>query len=284
LKKKSVVLFITLSFLIVMMALLSSILAIYHNYSKTNENVYNQTDVLIRNITKDLSTLDVNSSDAVRTLLIQIPFSSNDGDYRGIIDIKPMFKKINLNEYLTNKKLNKTIDIFLNNILEKYEVADPMFFKDLLLDSLDSDEEEREGYSEIILNDNNFKNGTLTFTSFNKILKYYAKKRQDKNIFKIPWKKFIFFSKQNTPLICDFVDKNLTKLLGVEEDNLCDAIKSDKFKEKLKNLDIIPFNKKRSFWVKIDTNFTLENSNNNFELIYDLTKKKVISIESHPIY
>ena len=282
--KKSVVLFITLSFLLVMMALLGAIFTIYHNYSKTNESVYNQTTILIKDIVKSLQSLDINSSDKVDNILMTIPFSSNDGDYRGMMDIKPMFNKINLNEYLNNKKENKTIDIFLNNILEKYEVADPIFFKALLLDSLDLDKEERQGYSEIILSDENFKNGALRFKSFNKILKYYAQKRDDKNIFKIPWKKYIFFSDQNTPLICDFVDSNLTKLLGVEDDDLCDAIKNRELSKKLKNLDIIPFNNKRSFWIKIDTNFTLTNSSNNFVLIYDLTKKKVISIESHPIY
>ena len=281
--RKSIALFLTLSFLIILIALLSSILAIYKKYSYTEEAIYNQTSVLIKDVTSILSNIEINSSEDVEDILTSIPFTTNEGDYRGIIEIKPIFNKINLNEYLVKNKANPTIDLFLTNLLEKYEIADPIFFKDLILDSLDLDKEERSGYSEIALEDSNFKNAPLTFKRFEKILKYYAKKRDDNNIFKIPWKNLIFFTNVNTPLVCDFVDKNLTILFGIDK-SLCEAIKDKDLHKKLEYLDIIPFNKKRSFWINIDINFSFQNSKNSLKIIYDLTKKKVISIESYPIY
>ena len=282
--KKSIALFIVLSFLIILMTLLSSIFLIYKKYSKSNENIYNQTSVMINNIVNSLNNLDINSSEELKKMFTSFPFSSSNGDFRGVITIKPLFNKINLNEYLQNNKINPTIDMFLNNLLETYNVADPLFFKDLILDSLDLDTNERMGYSEIILENKNFKNGSLTFKKFKYLLKYYAEKRDDKSVFHIPWKNLIFFANINTPLVCDFVDKNLTEFLGVEND-LCKIVnKSNQVEKKLKFLDIIPFAKNIEFWIKINVNYVLRNKNNKFTVIYDINNKKVISIESYPVY
>jgi hypothetical protein len=190
--KKSVALVSVLLFLIIIFSILNGIYKIYENNIQTNYN-FNQTSVMVKDIFTLLNNFseDINKNN-IKFLFNSFPISSKDGKFKESITIKPLFNKINLNEYLENNKINSSIDTFLNNLLEKYEILDPQYFKDLLLDSLDSDSLERESYTEEL----KINSKIYTYKQFQKIIDFYAKKKDDKSIYKIPFKKYIYFYPQ----------------------------------------------------------------------------------------
>jgi len=267
--KKSIALFAVLAFLIVVFALLNSIFKIYENYSKNNYN-FNQTSMLIKNIFDILNNIskDINETN-FKFIFTTIPLSSKDGNFREVIEIKPFFDKINLNEYLQNNKINSAIDMFLNNLLEQYEILDPIYFKDLLLDSLDKDHLERSPDTEKL----NINSKIYTYKQFQKIINFYAKKTNDKSIYKIPFKKYIYFYPKNTPIICEIMNKDLYQFLNLENFNCNELIK---YKKLVNELDIIPFKKSTIFFITISTN--------EFNITYDLKQKRIIKLENNPIY
>lgn len=268
--KKSIALFSVLAFLIIVFALLNAIFDIYEkNYKITN---FNQTSVMVKDIFTLLNNFseDINKNN-IKFLFNSFLISSKDGKFREIITIKPIFNKINLNEYLANNKINSSIDTFLNNLLEKYQTLDPQYFKDLLLDSLDSDTLERESNTE----DLNINSKIYTFKQFKKIIDFYAKEKNDKSIFKIPFKKYIYFYPQNTPIICEFIDKKLLDLLNLTIDTNCTSTSKENLK-KIKELDIIPY--------KLSTNLLIKIKTTKFNMIYDLKQKRIIKLENHPVY
>jgi len=268
--KKSIALFAVLAFLIVVFALLNTIFKIYEDYSKNSNNFY-QTTVLIKNIFDILNTIskDINETN-FKFIFTTIPISSKDGNFREVIKIKPLFDKINLNEYLQNNKINPSIDMFLNNLFEKYNILDPQYFKDLLLDSLDKDDLERSPDTEKL----NINSKIYNYKQFQKIINFYAQKKNDKSIYKISFNKYIYFYPDKTPLICEILDKNLNNLLNIK--NLDCKNLSNINKKILNDLDIITFKSAKIFFVKISTN--------EFNMTYDLKQKRIIKFENNPVY
>jgi len=277
--KKSIALLSVLFFMIILFGIVNAIFLIYEKYSSNNfSNIINQNSELINNIKSILKKTDINSTDNLKSLLTTIPFSSKNGDFRGIVKINLVSNKINLNEYLQNNKINTSIDYFLDKLFEKYEIADPIFLKSLILDTLDKDNKERTEYSEIKLFNKTFPNGYINKKIFKIILNYYVKKTDDKNVYKIPWNDFFIFLNIHTPIYCKFMNKKFFNIFG---ENSC----KDLEKTKIANtLDIIPFNKNKAIIISLDISYILNNQEENFNIIYDLHKKKVINIESSVLY
>jgi len=277
--KKSIALLSVLLFMIILFGILNTIFLIYNNYSKDNfSNIINQNSELISNIKNILKKIDINSTKNLKTILTSVPFSSKDGNFRGIVKINLLSDRINLNEYLKNNKINSSIDYVLDKIFEKYEIADPLFLKSLILDTLDNDNKERNAYSEIKLFDKTFPNGYINKKIFKIILNYYVKKTDDKNVYKIPWNKFFIFLNIHTPIYCEFINKNLFNLF--DEDN-CKELEKTKIAN---GLDIISFNKNKTLIIGLNILYMLNNQKEKLNVIYDVHNKKVISIESNPLY
>jgi hypothetical protein len=262
--KKSVTLFLTLIFLITAISIVALILTTYKKITSTDFTFISQNSLLIKNIQKTLSNLDKNQT--VSYFNKPIIFSSKEGDFRGIIKIKPLCS-ININDYLENNTTNKNIDILLDYLFFKYNVQDPLLLKDMILDTIDSDSKERMPYSEIKLYKPNFQDGGIyNFKQFQIILKSYANITKDKNPFKIKWKNYFNFTK--TQLF-----KKCTNKLIL---NLNDENKT--------NFNIITYDEaKNSFFIKINARYIFKKEHN-LHILYDMIKHKVISVENNPVY
>ena len=270
--KKSIALISVLIFIFTIILLISQI---FNIYEKIKINNFAQTSIYIKNISESLknATKDINSSDELENLFVEFPISIEN--FRSFIKISPLSDKLNLNLYLKNKKIDPFIDKFLDNLLYEYDIADPLFFKDLILDTLDKDDIEREALSE------HFPNGNIVnFNEFNKILNYYYKQRNDKNIFKIPWRELIYFSNEKTIIDCNLMPKKLVEFLNLDYQNElnCDNLyKNEQNLKILNDLDIIPYEKGKKFIIKIAINGKLK-------IYYELSANKVLRVENNPVY
>jgi hypothetical protein len=282
--RKSIALFLTLIFITVILAIVGSIIGIYKKISKNNfERDISQNSVLIMNVKNILDNVvkDLNKSN-IKKIYNSFPVINRDGDFKVLITIKPLLDKININEYFDKNK-KKYISLFLDNILDYYQIKDPIFFKALIEDTLDKDDIERVGNSEIRLKDKFFKNGKIyNYEHFKKILDYYAKYSEDKNIYKIPWKNLIWFGNKKSIIDCDIINKNVAKFLGLVFDGKlgCKELKREENKEILNKFSIISFNKNISYLVDVEINYT----NQNLDIYYDINKKRIEHITSSFLY
>ncbi|MEO1927773.1 MAG: hypothetical protein ABGX26_03710 [Nautiliaceae bacterium] len=272
--RKSIALLITLMFLFIVISILGFILNTTQKSLKTNN--IPQENLLIKNSIELLNSIKLKTLKQTKEIFKTFPIQSKKGDLKAIIEISPIFNKPDINAYLFKKKINPLIDTYLTNILETYDIKDPIFFKNIILDTLDKDSLEREADSEIILQNNLFQNGKIyNKKHFLQILNYYVQKTNDKNILKIPWDNLIFFGNgENNSLTCEFLNKDVKKYLNIT-DLKCD---------KKNNLDIINFKNQNSFWVLIKIEYIYHNIQNKIRVTYDIRKKKVINIEANPLY
>jgi len=270
----------------ILLGIVGAIVGIYNKISQNSfEKDISQNSMLIMNIKDILDNIsnDINGSD-IQKLYNTFPVSSSDGNFRALIQIKPLFDKIDINEY-ADKNRKKYIDRFLDNILEFYQLKDPILFKSLIEDTIDNDDIERVGDSEIKLKNPFFKNGKIySYKHFKQILDYYSKTAEDKTVYKIPWKKLVYFGDGNEMIDCNIIKSQVAKFLGLmyDEENLnCKSLQNDdENKDILKKLSIIPFNKKISYLVDIKINYNNENLN----ILYDINKKRIKDIKSSSIY
>ena len=280
--KKAVALFLTLIFITIVMAILGGIFAIYQKFTKnTFYKDISQNSVLIYNTKSILDKLseDINGS-SVQSIFTTIPISSKDGNFRALITIKPMFDRVDINEINKNKYIKK----YLENILEYYQIADPLFFEDLILDSLDLDKKERVGGSEIILKNPFFKQGKIyNYTQFKEILNYYSKIMDDKSVYKIPWRKLFIFGNGNSIIDCNLMKKNVAKFLGLEynENISCKSLETFAENKKImQNFSIMPFSKKRDYLIKVNILYNEEN----LSFVYNISKKRIENIKNNILY
>jgi len=281
--RKSIALLTTIFFLISIVFILNIILKNYQAYLKEKPVFIAENSIIIKNTLKTLFEISDNIKNIsdLQKIFTTIPLSSNEGDFRIVYTIKPLFDRIDINALLRDNKINPDIENYIDNILRFYKIKDPLFFKDLLLDTIDQDTEEREGYSEIVLTNPCFQNGKIyNFKHLKQIENYYYKRTDDKNIYNIPWDELIFFGDGSKHILeCHLISKKVADFLELDYEELNCADNN----EILKNLNIISYDKNKSFWIESDITYFLEKQNN-IKIIYDINKKKVISIESYPIY
>lgn len=289
--RKAVALFWAITFLLLILVLMASILGIYTSYQKKFPPDIAQNSLLIRSVTKilDRTVKDINDSDTLQALFGTYPLGSSDGDFVATVNLKPLSNKININTYAL-KGINPYIDLFLTNLLRYYEIQDPQFFKDLLRDTLDKDLNEREGESEIRLYDPNFANGAIySWRHFYKILDYYAQKRDDKTIFAVPWKELIYLGplQEESIIDCNLLSQNIVQFLSLKHHTSIDCRNLRKFPENraiMQALHIEPYEQGKNFWIAVDIIYHHHTQEENITLKYDLKTKKVQEIASNPLY
>jgi len=266
--KNSIALFITIMFLVVIVSIINFILKDYDKFTSNSNSYIAQNNIIIKNSIKTLDKFadKIKSKEDLNKLFTSFAISNKDGSFRAVYTISPLFDKINIH--------NKNISIFLDNLFSYYQILDPLYLKNLILDTLDKDTKERDDESEIVLYDPFFQNGNIyNYKHLKKIIDYYYKKRDDNRVFMIPWQKYIYFLDINNSYIdCDMIDDKLALFLGIDKNmQNCKSIKE---------FDIITFDKNRSYLIDVDIDYF----QNNIKIIYDINKKKVIKIENNPIY
>jgi len=286
--KKSIALFIVLVFITISSVLIGIIyqksqksLSLSDIYQRISQNsiVLKEFENILKNNTKD-----INSSEDLDALFITSPlFSSKNGDFVFSFSIQPLSDKINLN-LLKDEKKKEYIEEYIFRLCSDYEVKDIDFFIALLEDTIDMDNEERAANSEIVLENRNFKNGSIeSFSHFYKILDYYFKYLHDSNIYKIDWKSFIYFDEDLKSIIdCDRLSLENAKYLGFlkgKDSFSCEELQKNKKYQKLfKVLNIKNFTPKESYLIEANFYYKKDNFEEDFKFRYNIFTKKITKI------
>jgi len=275
--KKAIALLVVLGFIIVLISISTALFNIYDKYSKNSYKYITQDALYIRNIKKILKNY-LKTKDIYK-IFNEYHIKLDNNSLK--VTISPLQNRVNINQYLINNKINLYIDDMLDNILNFYQVKDPILFKNLLLDTIDSDTISRSNHSEIIKEDQNFQNNQIyNYNHFKKILDYYNFLTNDTNIYKIDWNKYIFFGeKKRYSLDCNLITIELAQFIGVKFQNDIISCKNLIQNKNSKAFDLKPFDKNSTYLLDIK----IEYDNNKIDLIYD-TKSGSSYIEKHFIY
>ena len=287
--RKAIALLLTLSFVMLILATIATLLTTYHDYRQRSIPEIAQNSLLIRTATKILknATRDINSSHELQTLCTTYPIVSPDGKFTATATVTPLSNRIDINAYYA-RGINPYIDRFLGNVLTHYNVEDPQFFKDLIRDTLDEDLSERQSDSEIRLNDPGFANGAIyNHEHFKKILDYYAQKREDRSVYLIPWDRLIYFGNKKNIIDCNMLDEFIVQFIPIEYKKPLDCETLRQFPTNAKVLhamQIEPYEKGKHFWLEVALHYQKGEHQENLSLIYDLKEDRVIRIVSNPVY
>jgi len=277
--KKAVVLLIVLGFIIVIISISTILLKIYDKYSSSSYQYISQDSLFIKN-TKNILIKYLKDKNIYKLINKTYPIMINQS-LNLQIKISPILNKFNINNYIENNKTNIYIDDTLNNILEYYEILDPLYFKNILLDTIDNDTISRDKNSEIINTNPYFQNGAIyNYKHFQMILNYYYKQTKDKNIYKIPWKQYIFFGEKKKYILdCNLINKNLAHFMGLKFKNDIISCKNLITTKISQAFNVHSFDKNKSYLLNIEINY----KKNDINLTFD-TKTGGIFIEKHFIY
>ncbi|WP_456489269.1 hypothetical protein [Caminibacter pacificus] len=261
--RKSIALFLTLIFLTAAFVIIGMIIKNYQKITSKDYTFISQNSVIISDTLNTLKNLDINSSEDLNKILGEFPITSKNGEFRGVISISAI-STININDYYKNKKIDKNIDKLIDFLALKYDIKDPIYLKDLILDTIDKDKIERSAYSEIINENPFFQNGKIyTKKQFSELLNYYQKQTLDKNVKKVPWKKYFNFY--------------ISQLYNPQKDIITLNEKNET------DFNIISFEKAKNFYVEIGIDYAYH-SKQKINIIYDIKNKKVLRVEVNPIY
>ncbi len=290
--KKGVVMVITLALIMALTLLILKNMTTTEKYlSDVSKSVfYAQLNRSFLDMNSVLKGLDkhIKDSDSF-SLALKMPIIIKDkkSGIKAILKLNSGSGKFNINNLLVENKINESLYELIYSILTDYDVVDGGFFMTLLLDTIDSDDEQRAYGSEFSylqgakLSDG----GILNMRDFNKILNYYAKSQKDENIYKIPWEKFIKFSGDEVDYnyLDEQIKANLEQNYGITNLNENSIIYKDedlslnKEQKKLfKSLNI-------GYYVPIflcDFEFHFSNKKANISFYYDLNTKRISDIET----
>lgn len=279
-KKKGIVLFITVALIGILTPL------IWQNIYQANisikrvqkEKFFVTRSIILRDINNALKEKNKkieNSEDLDNFFVTLPPIIFPNEDVFIDISVEPLFDKVNINSLILKDKENKYLIQFMINISQKYSLINTEMFLSLLLDTIDEDDEERFAFSEVSLNDKDFRNGAI----FNKshlqyISNVYFEQTMDKSIYNIPWADLVYFGLKDSPNIvdCERVSNEVLELLGfnVDFDDGCALVKKEENKALALALHVEKFTKNKSYFALVNIEIKRQNESQNFELIYDL--------------
>ena len=263
--KKSIVLFTTL---LLIMALLATIMIFLNSTRKVKDEItYEfaliQTNAIMNNLVKYFH--DIEFDEDVIFYGSKMPFNIQLGENRIQININSAHKYLNINSLATSmlKKNNIIYDNFIN-MMYQHKVKDPEFFVDLLLDTIDKDQEEKNSgsQSEISLQNPIFRNGKIyNKKHFDMILNYYVSITNDEDIRKVPFNEIISFDAPSIDI--NFANEQLLNTIFYDANTFSLNLikKHTTVYEKLEDLPFDEFYlkeiKKGRFGHSITTNSTL---------------------------
>jgi len=287
--KKGIALLITIGFIVILTALIAYIFTLSNRAFEEVNNVQkrDQGQVLLSDVKKllDSYTSEIENDKDFSNFLSGTPPFYDDKSGLGLeVIIKPLSGKININSILINKKVDKNIVQFLQNVCETYNILDPSFFISLILDTVDEDTLEREALSEISLHKIRYSNGSIyNKTQFKALEKYYADVVQDKNIFSVPWEQLIYFGSKNSGIVdCDRMSKKMIFLLGLDSENFtgCSDLNSSKENRQIAlKYNLKKFSKANNYYILVKIYYQINSIKDRASFIYDMKTKRVKSFE-----
>jgi hypothetical protein len=334
--KNGVVLFITLGLISVLSFL------IFESFKYINYGFRHISDIekitQTATIIKDVETVvkktasEINSPETLNMILgVFPPISDEYNRFYIAIQLETLHGRININNILApvdkkhpneQQQLKKEYVRLFENIFVEYQIYNSDLFLNLILDTLDSDEVERNIDTELILKNTNFINGLIPNKKvFEKILAEYENKTEDINIWKVPWDKLFYFSyiTDETILDCNHMSIELANLLELDfqemteselfeyqnpnrdtdSNSIFDESGSssmmtqiacgllDEYKEEnnetVVKLNIKPFAVNKSYKLKGDIFYETASVRDSFTFIYDLKQKRIEDLEIKPI-
>jgi len=287
--KKGIALLITIGFIIILTTLIAYIFTLSNRAFDAVDNVQkrDQSQVIFSDVKKLLDSYasEIEDDKDFSTFLSGTPSFYDDKSGLGLeVEIKPLSDKININSVLINKKVNKNLVQFLQNICETYNILDPSFFIALILDTVDEDSIEREALSEISLHKIKYPNGNIyDKVQFEELESYYADVVQDKNIFSVPWEQLIYFGGKNSGIVdCDRMSKEMIFLFGLDSENFTgcsDLNNSKENKEIALKYNLKKFSKENNYDILVKIYYQVNSVKDRASFIYDMKTKKVKSFE-----
>lgn len=286
--KKGIALLITIGFIAVFVSLIAYVFSITQEVFDETRKLENRNQNAI--FYKDGKTIvdryvsDVKTSEDLQRFLEKLSLFAYEMDNSSLhVEVEPLSNKLNINSLLVEKKIDDGIILFLENICTLYNVLDARLFIDLLLDTIDKDEQSRQALSEISLSDKKFSNSRIISKAhFESILSYYVDTLSDTNILKVPWDEYIFFGKvQKDVLDCDRISPSLVEAIGLDKVSYvdCESLKDNNTTQIVDKYRLKAFSKENSYYIFVKIYSKIGLSENKMTFIYDLKTKKVSDIE-----
>jgi hypothetical protein len=312
--KKAVALLITLALIAIASSIVSMIVSVMDDSLKEVSKKSNliQSNILFRDVKRILEKNmgDINDSMSLE-LMFLFPLSFSDATSGISIDIELQSDSMKLNPNLivmennesntTSNRADETlfdtlrvdenIYNFIDEILDRYRIADRNLLIAMMLDTIDEDTNERLPNSEIANTERSFKNGAIeSYEHFEKILQHYRNLTLDKNVDTVPWEKLFGF--RSRVIDFNYIEPELLGLMlpRLPQDQLYnvttsrietyDSLEELPFdfdqKEKLKRYNVAFFSPE--VWCNLT--FTFDKYSKTLSFQYNLNKKRVSYIEN----
>jgi hypothetical protein len=204
------------------------------------------------------------------------------------ISIRPINDKVFFSDMFdSNGNFKADYATILSDVLDFYGLKYKSFFIALLQDAVDTDNSEREPYSEISNKQRDFQDGPIeSQEQLKKIIKYYKEETGDESIDSISWDLFFnFYKKPDKYFVdCKLMTPYMYSLMSsyAEEDFYdCKTLESAKsFENFNKSFSIISFNPRSPYTFIVDVNITKnEKQKLGKQFIYESNSRKISFIK-----
>ncbi len=306
-KRKAIVLLMTIGFI----TLISALVLVSLSISKRSfdQVVYldarNQFNVVFKDFITMLKTNSTKiKKDEELDVLLSLFLPAMKEPKTGIefgFDLESKMGKLNINYLLSSmvndeNDVNRTVlELPFDKYFAKYSIKEPRMLLSILLDTIDKDDLERASYSEIAATDYDFREGRIySYNHLKKIFDHYYLATKDKNIFKIERDSFeesFYFGDTNRSkqsFDCDKAELSTLNLISENEildsDSFCSQfVKLEDYNlKKLKDIyNFVDFNKSNQYLIQCSITFNNENFNRNVRFDYDLKTGRVENIDKN---
>lgn len=200
-KKRGIVLMMTLALITVMMGVITVILAQSERLSRIGSNAFFQSVTLriVNDLEQQLpSLLSVVTGPEQLDLMLRLPLQletkKKDFILRG--QLSSTYNRLNINRIISSDgKIDEDYVALLMRIFVAHPISDPDMLMKLIFDTIDLDIVERGVDTEIVLMEPDFKNGSIVdSTQFNSILERYIELTRDATVLSIPWEDYIGYN------------------------------------------------------------------------------------------
>ncbi len=248
-KRRGAVLLMTLFLITVMSGAIAMLMGESDHMLHVSKR--SQDDAQMSKILSDLQRLlpqvlsRINSVNELEYALI-LPFSSRSSDERFSLEasLHSPYRLFNINTiYDPSGKAKEPYITFVSRIFKHYPIASPDMFINILFDTIDTDLEQRQEGSEIVVYFPDFHNGSIeNFAQFEQVIARYLTLTKDSQILKIPWKQLIGFEGEKIDI--NYVSPEVLSLIAPELDSQTvhriTDLRTQPFESKEQLLSIVP--------------------------------------------